>query len=147
MGLRLPVSLGMNRFLLGVGGAAAVAVLTLSACSSSSGGGSHSSSMSMSMPASATQPAGNAAPVANPKITIKNFGYSGDLTVKPGAKVTVVNEDSVAHTLTDEKTHKFDTGNINGGASKTFTAPTAAGTYQLICTYHPQMHGTLTVKG
>src|SRR6185437_1626239 len=101
MGLRLPVSLGMNRFLLGVGGAAVAAVLTLSACSSSSGGGSHSSSsMSMSMPASATQPAGNAAPVANPKITIKNFGYSGDLKVKPGAKVTVVNEDSVAHTLT-----------------------------------------------
>lgn len=147
MGLRLPVSLGMNRFLLGVGGAAVAAVLTLSACSSSSGGGSHSSSMSMSMPASATQPAGNAAPVANPKITIKNFGYSGDLTVKPGAKVTVVNEDSVAHTLTDEKTHKFDTGNINGGGGTgTFTAPTTPGSYPFGCTYHPEMAGMLVVK-
>ena len=139
----------MNRILLAAGGTVAAAVLTLSACSSSSGGGSPAStSMSMSMPAStSTQPAGNAAPVANPKITIKNFGYSGDLTVKPGAKVTVVNEDSVAHTLTDEKTHKFDTGNINGGGGTgTFTAPTTPGSYPFGCTYHPEMAGMLVVK-
>jgi Plastocyanin len=135
----------MNRILLAVGGTVAAAALTLSACSSSSGGGSPAS-MSMPAPAS-TQPAGNAAPVANPKITIKNFGYSGDLTVKPGAKVTVVNDDSVAHTLTDKKTHKFDTGSINGGGGKgTFTAPTTPGSYPFGCTFHPEMAGMLVVK-
>jgi plastocyanin len=68
--------------------------------------------------------------------------------VKAGAKVSVVNEDSAAHTLTDKKTHKFDTGNIDGnGGTGTFTAPTTPGSYPFGCTYHPQMAGTLVVTG
>lgn len=80
-------------------------------------------------------------------ITISNFAYGGQLTVKPGQKVTVTNNDSVAHTVTDKKTHLFDTGNVDGnGGTGTFTAPTKPGTYSFGCTYHPQMAGTLTVK-
>lgn len=121
-------------------GCAAV-LLTLTACSSSSNG-SGSNSPAASSPA-ASQPDASA-----PLITIKNFGFSGTLTVKPGAKVTVVNEDSAAHTLTDKKTHKFDTGNIPGSGGKgSFTAPTTPGSYPFGCTYHPEMAGTLVVKG
>jgi plastocyanin len=70
------------------------------------------------------------------------------MTVKAGAKVTVTNKDSAAHTLTDKATHKFDTGNIAGsGGTATFTAPSAPGTYKFGCTYHPNMAGTLTVTG
>lgn len=70
------------------------------------------------------------------------------MTVKPGQKVTVTNKDSVAHTLTDKKTHLFDTGNIDGsGGTGTFTAPSKAGSYPFGCTYHPNMHGTLVVQG
>jgi plastocyanin len=70
------------------------------------------------------------------------------MTVKPGEKVTVTNKDSVAHTLTDKKTHKFDTGNIDGnGGTATFTSPTTPGSYPFGCTYHPNMHGTLIVQG
>ncbi len=78
---------------------------------------------------------------------INNFSYSGTLTVKAGQKVTVRNDDSTAHTLTDKKTHLFDTGNIaaNGGTA-TFTAPAKAGTYEFGCKYHPDMKGTLTVQ-
>jgi plastocyanin len=102
--------------------------------------------MSMSMPPSPTTSASSATTTGPPKITIKNFGFSGTLTVKAGAKVTVVNEDSVAHTLTDKKTHKFDTGNIAGsGGTGTFTAPTTPGSYPFGCTYHPNMAGTLVV--
>ena len=109
-----------------------------------------SSGMSgMSMPAGS---AGSSAedsgqPVSAPKITIKNFGFSGNLTVRPGQKVTVSNEDGTPHTLTDKATHKFDTGNIDGNGSGTFTAPTKPGTYPFGCNYHPEMHGTLVVKG
>jgi plastocyanin len=68
------------------------------------------------------------------------------MTVKPGQKVTVTNRDSTAHTLTDKKNHKFDTGNIDPGATGTFTAPTAPGSYPFGCKYHPNMNGTLVVQ-
>ncbi len=80
-------------------------------------------------------------------IVISGFAFSGAMTVKPGQKVTVTNQDSVAHTLTDRQTHKFDTGNIPGnGGTGTFTAPTTPGSYPFGCTYHPDMHGTLVVR-
>ena len=63
-----------------------------------------------------------------------------------GAKVTVTNNDSVAHTLTDKATHLFDTGNIaGGGGTGSFTAPSKPGTYPFGCMYHANMHGTLTL--
>jgi plastocyanin len=69
--------------------------------------------------------------------------------VKPGATVTVVNQDPVPHTVTAESTSggiPFDSGTINANASGTFTAPTAPGTYRYGCSFHPQMHGVLTVS-
>lgn len=66
--------------------------------------------------------------------------------MKAGTKVTVVNQDSVAHTLTDKDTKKFDTGSISGsGGTGTFTAPSKPGKYPFGCTFHPEMSGTLTV--
>jgi plastocyanin len=77
---------------------------------------------------------------------IQNFLFAPEgLTVAPGATVTVVNQDTANHTLT-EKDHSFDTGNIPGNATGTFTAPTKAGTYPYICAIHPFMTGTLTVS-
>jgi plastocyanin len=118
------------------------ALLALAACSSSG------SSSNSSAPPSQSSGGSAASTASGPTITIKNFGYSGTMTVKPGAKVTVVNDDSTAHTLTDKATKKFDTGNIDGnGAKGTFTAPTKAGSYPFGCTYHPNMKGTLVVQG
>jgi len=69
------------------------------------------------------------------------------MSVKPGEKVTVNNQDTAAHTATS-KAKAFDTGNIAGsGGSGTFTAPTKPGSYPFGCTYHPKMHGMLIVKG
>jgi plastocyanin len=82
----------------------------------------------------------------SPTIVIKDFGFSGDLTVRPGVTVKVVNDDSVTHTLTDKKTHKWDTGDIapNGGTA-TFTAPAKVGSYPFGCKIHADMKGTLVV--
>jgi plastocyanin len=82
-------------------------------------------------------------------IVIKNFAFvPGDLTVSPGATITVRNEDPTTHTVTAVSPHDkvFDTGDIAGGATKTFTAPNSAGSYHYICEIHQFMQGTLTVK-
>jgi plastocyanin len=94
----------------------------------------------------ATSTGGASAPAAANTIVIDNFMFSPmTLTVSPGATVTVKNQDSTAHTLT-ATTKQFDTGDIGAGATKTFTAPSKAGTYSYICDIHQYMQGKLTVK-
>jgi plastocyanin len=83
---------------------------------------------------------------SRPVIKISNFGFHGDLVVRPGVKVTVKNKDGVTHTLTDKKTHLFDTGRIHPGHSKTFRAPKKVGRYPFGCKIHPEMKGTLIVR-
>jgi plastocyanin len=81
-------------------------------------------------------------------IVIKNFMFSPDsLTVAPGAEVTVKNEDSVTHTLTDKTDQTgFNTGPVGPNQTKTFKAPDKAGTYAFFCTIHQYMTGTLVVR-
>jgi plastocyanin len=101
----------MRRYTL-TSGAAAPSIL-LTACGSPS---TVAQTASTPTSAAATTPAtaaGTAAPVPG-GIVISAFAYAGTLTVKAGQKVTVTNQDSAAHTLTDKKTHLFDTGNIAG---------------------------------
>ncbi|WP_328540297.1 cupredoxin domain-containing protein [Streptomyces sp. NBC_00344] len=79
------------------------------------------------------------------RIVIKNFKYApSSLTVKPGTTVTVVNQDSVTHTVT-AKDKSFDTGNVAAGKTVSFKAPSKAGSHPYNCTIHPYMKGTLTV--
>jgi plastocyanin len=77
-------------------------------------------------------------------LTIADFTFGGDLTVPAGATVTVVNEDSVTHTVTADD-GSFDSGGVSGEGS--FTAPTDAGTYPFHCNIHPNMTADLTVEG
>ncbi len=102
------------------------------ACSSSD---KKSSSSSSSNAAAAT---------TGDTITIKNFTFT-NISVKAGTKVTVKNDDSTTHTVTADK-NEFDTGNIEGGSSGSFTAPSTPGTYGFHCNIHQTtMKGTLTV--
>lgn len=83
-------------------------------------------------------------------ITIKNFMFhpSSD-SVKPGAKITVTNQDSATHTLTalpgSSPQGHFNTGDLTQGKSATITAPTKPGTYKYYCQLHNFMRGELTV--
>ncbi|MHA6763681.1 cupredoxin domain-containing protein [Streptacidiphilus sp. PAMC 29251] len=122
--------------------------LPLAACSSSTK--SAVSAPSAATSAAATSAAATASAPADasaPQIMIDNFKFSpATLTVKPGQKVTVVNKDSTTHTVTATAGKAFDTGDIASGASGSFTAPSAPGSYPYDCTIHQFMHGTLTVK-
>jgi plastocyanin len=117
---------------------AAAAVLALTACGG--GGGSHAPA-----PTATATAQGQA---AADTIVIKSFMFQpASLTVAPGATVSVHNEDSVTHTLTDKANPKlFGTGDVGPGQTKTFTAPSTAGSYAYICLIHQFMAGTLVVK-
>lgn len=72
------------------------------------------------------------------------------MTVSSGTQVKWVNKDSFAHTVTSgtvgSPDGKFDSGNMGGGASFTFTFSTA-GTYKYYCRIHgSMMTGTIIVQ-
>jgi plastocyanin len=76
------------------------------------------------------------------------------LTAKKGDEVTVVNQDTVPHTVTSgtgpsdpNSAQLFDTSIINGGESaKLSLAQVNPGQYDYHCTIHPYMTGKLTVE-
>ena len=135
---------------------AVLALAGLTACGSDSSSDPSSTSSAQSStspkptssaasPSSGASDSASAAPeAATAKIGIKDFAYQASGTVEAGAKVTVTNDDSEAHTVTADGPGGFDV-NIPPGKSATFTAPTKAGSYKYHCTFHSDMHGTLTV--
>src|SRR5580698_2228326 len=106
------------------GGALALVLggaLLLAACSSGGSGSSGS-------PASSGAGSGSTAAGATSTnaITISNFMFSPmSASVAPGSTISVTNNDPVAHTLSATG-GQFDTGDIDGGQTKTFTAPSKA---------------------
>ncbi|MET3923503.1 cupredoxin domain-containing protein [Arthrobacter sp. UYEF20] len=112
------------------------------------GGGSPAPPSSSASPgATATVSQGTGSPAnAAASITIKDFEYGTPITVSPGATVAVTNMDSAAHTVTADAGSAFDVDVKGSGGTGTFTAPMQPGSYPYHCTYHPGMHGTLTVK-
>ena len=86
-----------------------------------------------------------AGPPAADAITIENFRFAPNpLVVSAGATVTVTNADGTAHTVTASD-GTFDTGDLDGGASATFTI-TKPGTYTFFCNIHNYMTGTIEVR-
>ena len=80
-----------------------------------------------------------------PAVTIVSFAFQPNrLEIALGETVTfTVGEDS--HTTTS--TGNWDSGGLGVGESFDVT-PTAAGTYEFFCKFHPtRMMGTLTVTG
>jgi plastocyanin len=81
-------------------------------------------------------------------VVIKNFAFSpASLTVTKGTKVTWVNNDGPAHTVTaTDNGNTFNSGTIApGGGTYSFTF-TTVGDFNYKCSIHPQMLGTVHVK-
>jgi plastocyanin len=77
-------------------------------------------------------------------VQISNFKFvPTTIRVDMGARVTVSNQDSTAHTATADD-GSFDTGNIDQGGSKSVTL-TKAGRFPYHCSIHPFMHGVIVV--
>src|ERR671916_246911 len=77
-----------------------------------------------------------------------------ELTVAAGSEVTVVNQDTLPHTVTSgtsptdpNSAQLFDTSLINGGESATLSlAQVSAGQYAYYCLVHPYMTGSIVVQ-
>ena len=79
-------------------------------------------------------------------IVIDKFAYKPVvLTVAPGTRVTVINQDPAQHTVT-ARDRSFDSGTIAIGGRGEITAPSKPGSYPYFCTFHEYMSGTLIVK-
>jgi len=86
-----------------------------------------------------------AAEPAGPTITMANMSFGDPITVAPGAKITVRNDDSAEHSVTSRAEGTFDV-HVEAGEQGTLTAPSTPGEYAFYCVYHPSMTGTLIVK-
>lgn len=144
--------------------AAALAVVAVAACSSSdddppaAAGNSAPAPSATSAPATGTSAPGGGEGTSSSAgagaedsgtIKIKDFKYGEPLTVAPGARIEVENEDTARHDVVSD-TGEFKTPLLGQGEKATFTAPTKPGTYKFSCSVHPGSMsgiGTLIVQG
>jgi LPXTG-motif cell wall-anchored protein len=83
---------------------------------------------------------------ASTTVTISDFQFApGGITINVGDTVTWSNSGPTPHSATAND-GSFDTGIFPEGESRSHTF-NQAGTFNYICTPHPQMKGTVTVQG
>lgn len=79
------------------------------------------------------------------RIVVKNFMFAPtSLTVGTGSTVTWTNMDEEPHTVVSDA-GLFRSGALDTSQSFSFKFD-KAGTYRFICSIHPQMVGTITVR-
>jgi len=125
---------------------ALVAAPLLAACGGGGAAPGAASSPTTSGAATATPAKAKAEPKAKASVvTIKGFEYGpAKITVKPGAKVTWVDEDATNHTVTFASKDVKSIPNIRQGQSRTVRFG-KAGTYAYVCEYHPNMRAEVVV--
>ena len=79
------------------------------------------------------------------EVAIKNFAFDPvQLTVAVGDTVIWSNTDFVPHTTT-ARDSTWDSKQING-SDKWQLVPTATGTHEYFCVFHPTMRATIVVR-
>ncbi|KKR47073.1 MAG: Blue (Type 1) copper domain protein [Parcubacteria group bacterium GW2011_GWC1_40_13] len=79
-------------------------------------------------------------------VNIKNFSFNpSTLTIKTGAKVTWINNDTVSHTVTSDDGNLLDSRNLSPGQSFSFVF-TNSGAVNYHCEIHPTMKGIVVVE-
>jgi plastocyanin len=87
-------------------------------------------------------------PSAVGSIDIKNMAFTpSQITISKGGTVTWTNNDTTAHTVTDDLSNVGGpaSGTIEPGQTYSFTF-NKTGSFQYHCSIHPSMRGTIVVK-
>jgi plastocyanin len=80
------------------------------------------------------------------EVSMKDIKFDpGEVTVNAGDTVTWVNDDSVGHDVTGDNFKSGEPGAMQNGDTFEHTFDTA-GTFDYVCSVHPGMEGTVTVK-
>ena len=124
------------------------AALALAACapsgSATTGPGTAAAAPTSAAPASGAASACTEGSGTGTAEQIKNFTFPSGISVQAGQAISWTNGDNAPHTVT------LDDGSCNTqvapGATVTVTY-TKPGSYPFHCTVHPNMTGTLEVKG
>jgi plastocyanin len=110
----------------------ALSVAALAGCGGSASG-------TASAPAAAASHSGST-------ITISDFKFAPrTLTVRHGSPIRITNSGGMAHTLTADKGHSFDTGTVAPGGSATIRVA-QAGRFSYHCSIHPFMKGQIVAQ-
>jgi plastocyanin len=79
-------------------------------------------------------------------ITISDFKFAPrTLTTRHGAPIRIMNSGGMAHTVTADKGHSFDSGSVAPGGSATIRIA-QAGRFSYHCTIHPFMKGQIVAQ-
>lgn len=122
--------------------ASALALLALSASQAAS---NHMAKPTAKKSAAMTRVASATSPNATSDVTIKNFNFGPSaITVAPGTTVTWHNSDGEPHTVVSAD-GLFRSAALDTDESFSFKF-TKTGTFKYVCTIHPRMVATVTVK-
>jgi plastocyanin len=112
-------------------------------------GDSDSDTTSTAATAAATAPAttsSDAPAGGDVEVKMQAIAYSPQtITVRPGTRITWVNEDDVLHDVVSTDGEKIESRLFPKGETFSFT-PTRAGSIHYVCTIHPGMEGSITVE-
>jgi plastocyanin len=124
-------------------------VLTLAAAFALSGAAAAQTYGPSPEPSPAATAAASPAPPGvtsvRPIVHVRDFAFMPDtITVMAGQSVLFVQDDATPHTVTASD-KSFDSGNLDQHQTwaHAFAKP---GTYAYVCSYHPNMKGTVVVK-
>jgi plastocyanin len=80
------------------------------------------------------------------EVSMKDIKFEpGEVTINAGDTVTWVNDDSVGHDVTGDNFKSGEPGAMKSGDTFEHTFD-SAGTFDYVCTVHPGMEGSVTVK-
>lgn len=127
--------------------AVGVLVLVVAACGDDAATTTTSAASTTTAASATTTTAGaptTTAGAGGATITIISFAFQPNTVEMALGGTVTFTVASGSHTTTS--TGNWDSGGLGEGGSFSFT-PTAAGTYEFFCSFHPSMTGTLTVTG
>jgi plastocyanin len=135
----------MNRWLALLLACAALGVV-VAGCGNSDDDGGGSSDAQKTKQGSSGGGGGGSGSAGGAKVSMEGIKFNpASVTVKAGDKVTWTNKDSVGHDVTGDNFKSGDSGGLQNGDtfSQTFDKK---GTFDYVCTVHPGMKGSVTVK-
>jgi plastocyanin len=136
----------MNRWLALLLACVALGVVVAGCGNSDDDGGGSSDAQKTKQGSSGGGGGGGGGSAGGAKVSMEGIKFNpASVTVKAGDKVTWTNKDSVGHDVTGDNFKSGDSGGMQNGDtfSQTFDKK---GTFDYVCTVHPGMKGSVTVK-